>query len=461
MLYACGYGAPGGPLPVQYDNPGVQGDIDFRELLLAMGYPEEELDMLEANNVSLESIYNQSRFNQYPDKINNSQPIGDSGNIIAPQYYGGIYYDDKGILTVIVLDQAFSDAASAAAIAEMQALGIIVRTAAFTDQQLNAAMSTLNALSDRTVNAGACSWGLDSQQNRVTVWLDPFTDAQKALFMKLLVDASIDPAMIAIVPAVTPEMSKQRETAIASAMQSDDDRITHVETAAISSTSIKFSLENRTDLDFFYGAQWDMAYNVDGRWMPVQHLPGQGGGVWNSLLYSLQSGDSEQFEVDWEWRFGELPPGRYVYIFDGYFGEYSPDHEIVYVTVEFTIAEAGPGYTSFIALLVDNGFQPTETGTETDSFLSVPERPVFIDDYIITIFEYSSNALMEADAGYIDASGLSIRVPGKEAKISWVSYPHFFKKDTLIINFVGENERILDFLYANLGKPFAGYSYVN
>jgi len=337
VLSACGYGVIGGPLPAHNDSPAVQDDLDFRELLLAMGFPEEELDMMEASGISLESIHNQSRFNQYTDKLNSSQPIGDSGNIIAPQYYGGIYYDDKGILTVIVLDEAFDDAASAAAIAEMQELGIIVRTAAFTEQELNTAISTLNALSDRTVNAGASSWGLDSEQNRVVVWLDPFTNEQKALFMELLFDASIDPAMIAIIPAVTQEMIEQREANIAAAMQSDDDRIAHVGTAAVSSTSILFSLENRTDLDFYYGAQWDMAYNVDGRWAPVQHLPGQGGGVWPSILNGLQSGDSEQFEVEWAWRFGELPPGRYAYILNGYFGEYRPNHEIVYVTVEFTI----------------------------------------------------------------------------------------------------------------------------
>ena len=338
LVSACGYGGAGSPVPAQYGTPAVQDDIDYRELLLEMGSYEDELDMMEANDISLECIYNQSRFNQYVDRINNSQPIGDSGKTIAPQYYGGIYYDDKGILTVIVLDEAFGDADSLAAIAEMHELGIIIRTATFTDQELNAAISTLNELSDRTVNSGATSWGLDSVQNRVVVSLDPFTDEQKALFMELLFDASIDPAMISIIPGVTQEMIEQREEAIVSAMQSVDDRIVQTGTVESSGTSVLFSLENRTDSDFYYGSQWDIAHYSDGCWTPVRHLPGKGGGVWNDLLYSLQSGDSEQYEVDWEWRFGELPPGRYAYVFNGYFGEYTPDHEVVYVTVEFTIA---------------------------------------------------------------------------------------------------------------------------
>jgi len=140
-------------------------------------------------------------------------------------------------------------------------------------------------------------------------------------------------------PAVTQEMIEYREAAIASATQSADKRIAHVNTEAINNTSILFSLENRTDMVFYYGAHWDMAYYSDERWIPVQHLPGMGGGAWNDILYSIQSGSTEQFEASWEWRFGELPPGRYVYIIDGYFGEYRPDHEVVYATVEFTIIE--------------------------------------------------------------------------------------------------------------------------
>ena len=290
------------------EGSGAQSEIDYREMLLAMGYTEETLDMMESGGASLENIYNQSRFLQYVDKINSSQPVGDSGMVITPQYYGGIYFDENGILTVVVLEEAFDDAASATAIAEMQELGIIVRTAAFTDQELNAAINTLNAVSDRTVKTGASSWGLDTVQNRVVVWLDPFTDEQKTLFMDLLFDAAIDPAMIILKPAVTPEMVEQREAAIAAATQSNDDRITPVGNVIVSGMSIVFSLENRTDSDFYYGSQWDMAYYSDERWIPVQHLPGAGGGAWTSELYSLQSGEARQFEVNWEWRFGEPSP---------------------------------------------------------------------------------------------------------------------------------------------------------
>jgi len=215
--------------------------------------------------------------------------------------------------------------------------GIAKRTSGFSEQELTTAINTLNAISERAVTAGACSWGLDSMENKVAVWIDPFTDDQIDIFKELLSEASIDQAMISIKQAVTQEMAEQREAAIASAMQSTDDRIVHVGGVVVNSTGIAFSLENRTDMDFNYGDPWDMAYFTNGRWIPVQHLPGKGGGVWNDILHTLPGGETRQFEVTWEWRFGECAPGRYTYILGGYFGDYTPDYDVVYVTVEFTI----------------------------------------------------------------------------------------------------------------------------
>jgi len=68
---------------------------------------------------------------------------------------------------------------------------------------------------------------------------------------------------------------------------------------------------------------------------------------------------------------------------------------------------------------------------------------------------------MEKDSTYIDKGGCSISMPGKEVNISWVSLPHFYKKGTLIINYVGEDVQILEFLNKNYGAEFAGYGYIN
>lgn len=118
-------------------------------------------------------------------------------------------------------------------------------------------------------------------------------------------------------------------------------------------------------------------------------------------------------------------------------------------------------YTAFLNMLNDNRFQYTEAEIDNDSFLSVPRKPVLIGDEIISIYVYASNKDMERDSKHIDKGGCSISMPGKEVEISWVSFPHFFKNDTLIIQYVGEDEKILEFLNENYGAEFAGYGYIN
>ncbi len=112
---------------------------------------------------------------------------------------------------------------------------------------------------------------------------------------------------------------------------------------------------------------------------------------------------------------------------------------------------------NFLKILTEDGFEYTvgESSGE-ESFFSVERQYVLIGDDIISFYEYETNEAMEADAACVDRGGCSINVPGRSVCISWVSLPHFFKGENLIINYVGENDRILDFLEANYGKEFAG-----
>ena len=113
-------------------------------------------------------------------------------------------------------------------------------------------------------------------------------------------------------------------------------------------------------------------------------------------------------------------------------------------------------YMAFLSLLEEYGFQYYEEKADTDSYLSVERKPVWIGEEIVSVFEYESNAAMEADASGIDRDGYTISNQGRHTNIDWVSAPYFFKKGSLIINYVGENERILAFLNENYGTAFAG-----
>jgi len=117
-----------------------------------------------------------------------------------------------------------------------------------------------------------------------------------------------------------------------------------------SPTGISFTLENRSDMDFGYGHPYDLVRYEDGRWLAV---PFVNDAAFTMPLLTLRPGRSDLYAIDWGWIFGELPPGRYMFIrdfmrLDESFVEYDGEHETwssihiryptkEYLMIEFTI----------------------------------------------------------------------------------------------------------------------------
>lgn len=62
------------------------------------------------------------------------------------------------------------------------------------------------------------------------------------------------------------------------------------------------------------GEPYRLIVLVDGTWKTVEELPlpeGVDGRAWNSIAYLLPKGETREFEINWEWIFGELPSGTY------------------------------------------------------------------------------------------------------------------------------------------------------
>jgi len=325
------------------DDYEIDHEAVARAGLLAQGWDEDTLDSMVADGLSLRNIYNQSRFMDAAQAIMQGEPYGPSGEVIASQYLGGIYFDELGILNVTVLAGAFNHPASVTAIDEMQAMGIIVYVVEFNQQDITAAIDRLNNMHQLAQEAGATSWG-QGAENGVTIWLDPYTPEQMAIFVTFLQAHNIDPAIFIITPAVTPEMRDHRANNIAEAAAHPRDIIALVGDVEVSRTGIAFSLENRTSESFGYGAPWDLAYFYGGQWIPVTHLPGAGGGMWTMEGYDLQAGGIKSYRVNFEWFFGELAPGRYMFIRDGWLGGWSRDMPRTFAVVEFEITTATPLY---------------------------------------------------------------------------------------------------------------------
>lgn len=90
-------------------------------------------------------------------------------------------------------------------------------------------------------------------------------------------------------------------------------------------------------------------------------------------------------------------------------------------------------------------------------FLPTTRKRMIIGKEAINIYLYKSNNEMENDAKRIDNDGCEYSNGTKSINVSWVSYPYFYKKGNIIIQYVGENEKIISDLNDILGEQFAGY----
>jgi len=81
----------------------------------------------------------------------------------------------------------------------------------------------------------------------------------------------------------------------------------------------------------------------------------------------------------------------------------------------------------------------------------------------IRIYSYNSNSQMEKAAAGLDKGGCSFTYQNSDGAmtgmdIEWVSYPHFFKQGSIIVQYIGKDEKIIQMLNMILGNQFAGYS---
>jgi hypothetical protein len=90
-------------------------------------------------------------------------------------------------------------------------------------------------------------------------------------------------------------------------------------------------------------------------------------------------------------------------------------------------------------------------------FLPTTRRSMIIDKETIEIYIYNNDNDAENDAKRIDDEGCQYNDGNKAVNVSWISYPHFYKKGSIIVQYVGGNEKIISDLKNILGKQFSGY----
>lgn len=93
-----------------------------------------------------------------------------------------------------------------------------------------------------------------------------------------------------------------------------------------------------------------------------------------------------------------------------------------------------------------------------DHFLPTTRRMMVIDKESIFIFLYANDKEAKADSKRVDAVGCGYNNGHDAINVSWTSTPHFYRKGSMIVQYVGTNEKIISDLKDIMGRQFAGSS---
>ena len=109
-------------------------------------------------------------------------------------------------------------------------------------------------------------------------------------------------------------------------------------------------------------------------------------------------------------------------------------------------------YATLVDALRAAGMTVESTGEVSQPFLAVPGQQLQVNGGNVQVFEYASAEVAAADANQIAPDGSSTAT----TMITWVEPPHFYRKDQLLVLYVGSDEAIQDLLTSLLGPQFAG-----
>lgn len=90
--------------------------------------------------------------------------------------------------------------------------------------------------------------------------------------------------------------------------------------------------------------------------------------------------------------------------------------------------------------------------TITQPFFSVPARVLVIGEADLQVYQYPSSDAAAADAAKISPSGSPIGT----FMPNWMRPPHIYRNDTLILIYLGDDQRVRSALEALAGPQIAG-----
>ena len=91
-----------------------------------------------------------------------------------------------------------------------------------------------------------------------------------------------------------------------------------------------------------------------------------------------------------------------------------------------------------------------------DDSVEIDGKQVILYDTDVTIYSYEDNEEMEKEASTINKDASEISRADNTIQIKWSKTPHFYKKGKIIVQYIGDDEKIISDLKEIMGEQFAG-----
>lgn len=88
--------------------------------------------------------------------------------------------------------------------------------------------------------------------------------------------------------------------------------------------------------------------------------------------------------------------------------------------------------------------------------IMVDDKQVILYDTEIIIYSYEYKEEMEKEASFINEEASEINRNDDFIQIEWPKTPHFYKKGRIIVQYIGDDEKIISDLTEIMGEQFAG-----
>lgn len=122
------------------------------------------------------------------------------------------------------------------------------------------------------------------------------------------------------------------------------------------------------------------------------------------------------------------------------------------IQTDATVPDKIESTKDFINLLKKSGYKIDSANQENNMFLKGSLTAIKIGTDIISVYEYKDNQQMETDSRRISSDGSRVG----NAMVDWINTPHFYKNGNIIVNYVGNNNKLIEALKKLLDKQFAG-----